>query len=76
MIKKVQEAMKMSHSKFLANASALEVDVDGNILRARVSLACLLSFSSLLSLPNPSLNPNFNLSPYPNPNPNPTLHTG
>jgi len=32
-IKKIQEAMKMSHSKFLANASALEVDVDGNTLR-------------------------------------------
>eukprot|EP00325_Prymnesiales_sp_UTEX-LB-985_P033238 CAMPEP_0174714670 /NCGR_PEP_ID=MMETSP1094-20130205/18654_1 /TAXON_ID=156173 /ORGANISM="Chrysochromulina brevifilum, Strain UTEX LB 985" /LENGTH=187 /DNA_ID=CAMNT_0015914071 /DNA_START=82 /DNA_END=642 /DNA_ORIENTATION=+ len=32
-IKKVQETMKMSKSKFLNNASALEVDVDGNTLR-------------------------------------------
>ena len=56
-IKKVQEAMKMSLKKFLEQASALEVDLDGNILRVRtrppdeprqaLPSACFLDHSAL-----------------------------
>ena len=61
----------MSHSKFLANASALEVDVDGNILRARVSLACLLSLLFAPLSPKPEPEPELQPEPVPKPEPEP-----